>query len=310
MARWSSALASACASLFLVLFGLGVSPAFAQEAEACFTCHKDQNNILHTKHAVKGDGRTPWGSGKECSACHGSNPDHIKDPKANPQPVRFGQQYPAGPQNAACMSCHQGGSQMHWAGSAHDRTQVACSSCHSPHERADQVLVPATQAGVCYSCHKDVRAQTFQTSAHPIRQGLMSCSSCHQPHGSISETASLIKSSVNDTCYTCHAQLRGPFLWDHPPVRDNCGNCHNPHGSNNKPMLNARGPFLCQQCHVGQFHPSTLRSGAVIPGQELPRNAPGVSGNSGTAYLVGNNCANCHSKVHGSNHPSGNALTR
>ena len=32
----------------------------------------------------------------------------------------------------------------------------------------------------------------------------------------------LKEASVNDNCYKCHAEKRGPFLWEHPPVRENC----------------------------------------------------------------------------------------
>ena len=78
----------------------------------------------------------------------------------------------------------------------------------------------------------------------------MACSDCHNPHGSTGPTL-LVKNSVNETCYTCHAEKRGPFLWEHAPVVDNCTNCHTPHGSANAPLLKARAPWLCQDCHSG-----------------------------------------------------------
>ena len=34
--------------------------------------------------------------------------------------------------------------------------------------------------------------------------------------------AALKKDTVNDTCYTCHADQRGPFLWEHQPVSEDC----------------------------------------------------------------------------------------
>ena len=37
---------------------------------------------------------------------------------------------------------------------------------------------------------------------------------------------------LNDTCYDCHAEFRGPYLWEHAPVPEDCSNCHDPHGSN------------------------------------------------------------------------------
>ena len=64
-------------------------------------------------------------------------------------------------------------------------------------------------------------------------------------------------------------------------------------------MLSQRPPFLCQQCHGAQGHPS-------VPG--LPSGLPGSGTPSG--YLLASGCANCHSQVHGSNHPSGTWLTR
>ncbi len=42
---------------------------------------------------------------------------------------------------------------------------------------------------------------------------------------------------MNETCYTCHADKRGPFLWEHQPVNEDCTNCHTPHGSNITPLL-------------------------------------------------------------------------
>ena len=92
----------------------------------------------------------------------------------------------------------------------------------------------------------------------------MTCSSCHQPHGSVSEF-NLIRNTVNETCYTCHGDKRGPFLWEHPPARESCVECHNPHGANNPSLLKVRAPFLCQQCHSVSGHPSTLYSGSNIP---------------------------------------------
>jgi hypothetical protein len=63
-------------------------------------------------------------------------------------------------------------------------------------------------------------------------------------------------------------------------------------------MLKQRSPFLCQQCHQSQGHPA-------VPG--LPSALPG---GAPTATALAAGCANCHSQVHGSNHPSGSTLTR
>ncbi|MCC6193225.1 MAG: DmsE family decaheme c-type cytochrome [Burkholderiales bacterium] len=270
----------------------------------CTRCHDETEEfpvvaIAKTPHGVTADRRTPT-----CTSCHGESDAHVNRPpdsKVRPKPDRmFGKhsQTPAEDQSGACLTCHQrGGTHMNWAGSAHDRARVACSSCHVAHAERDQVTVKQTQAGVCFDCHKDQRAAMFRYSSHPLRSGSMACSSCHQPHGSVSDF-SLVRNTVNETCYTCHADKRGPFLWEHPPARENCGECHNPHGSNVPQMLKARGPYLCQQCHVAPQHPSSLYSGSNLP--------PNLAGDK----MLGQQCANCHSKVHGSNHPSGARLTR
>jgi DmsE family decaheme c-type cytochrome len=282
--------------------------------KTCVGCHQSQASIANTRHGGGDDARTPAGQGKACTACHGNASAHLQDPEKNRPAVRFGRGQDPLAQNESCLACHQGGTRVHWQGSAHDRTRVACSDCHSVHAARDQVLVQQTQAGVCFACHKEQRSQAFRFSAHPLRTGQMSCSSCHQPHGSVGEYA-LIRPRVNDTCYTCHADKRGPFLWEHPPSSQNCGECHQPHGSNNAPMLKVRGPFLCQQCHINAQHPSTAYTGAnlpTLPGSpgNPPRSPVYPGGAAAGDKMLGQNCMNCHPKVHGSNHPSGARFTR
>jgi hypothetical protein len=64
-------------------------------------------------------------------------------------------------------------------------------------------------------------------------------------------------------------------------------------------MLKARGPMLCQSCHSEAGHPSLA-----------PVAAAGLAGGQRSPYVLGQNCLNCHSQVHGSNHPSGSKLMR
>ena len=97
----------------------------------------------------------------------------------------------------------------------------------------------------CSQCHKNKRAEIWRTSHMPVREGKMTCSSCHNPHGSFGESL-LKEATVNDTCYKCHAEKRGPFLFEHAPVRESCTNCHDPHGSVNDFMLKISRPRLCQ----------------------------------------------------------------
>jgi DmsE family decaheme c-type cytochrome len=132
----------------------------------------------------------------------------------------------------------------------------------------------------------------------PVREGKMSCSSCHSPHGSIKNVKALrTGSSVVESCVSCHAEMRGPTLWDHAPVRENCTTCHDPHGSSNDRMLVVRMPMLCQRCHIATRHPATIYDKNAITVNKSNR-------------MFGRSCVNCHSNIHGSNHPSGQFFMR
>ena len=118
---------------------------------------------------------------------------------------------------------------------------------------------------------------------------------------------------ISDTCYNCHAEKRGPLLWEHLPVRENCLNCHTPHGSNQARLLTERPSFLCQDCHANSGHQSAILSGAQLnstkPG--LPYKVFPPTGAAVTNFRAfARGCVNCHSQIHGSNNPSGAYFTR
>jgi DmsE family decaheme c-type cytochrome len=274
---------------------------------SCTKCHDETEkypvlSIFKSKHAVMADTRTPFAD-QACVTCHGRSEEHLEKPAEGepraPADIGFGRRAatPALEQDTVCLRCHEGGRRMYWRGSAHEFQGVACASCHTVHTGQDPVLATAMQPEACFACHTDQRAQILRPSSHPIREGKVACSDCHDPHGSTGPKL-LTKGTVNETCYTCHAEKRGPFLWEHAPVREDCTLCHTPHGSVHAPLLKNRGPWLCQQCHLAQFHPSTAYSGTGLPG-----GAP-------AQQLLAKNCMNCHSQVHGSNHPSGVRKTR
>jgi DmsE family decaheme c-type cytochrome len=156
----------------------------------------------------------------------------------------------------------------------------------------------AAQIEGCTACHQAQHADLSKPSHHPLREDKMTCTSCHSPHGSTAP-AQLVKNTVTETCTTCHAQFRGPFLWEHQPVAEDCANCHDAHGSAQPALLKIRPPFLCQTCHEGAGHPSIVNTPQGLAG-----------GGSPSAFLLGGGCVNCHSQIHGSNHPSGRALMR
>ena len=105
-----------------------------------------------------------------------------------------------------------------------------------------------------------MRAKSLRTSHHPVREGLMTCASCHNPHDSTHAQDDLGELRATRCACECHTEKRGPFLWEHAPVRENCLNCHDPHGSNHDKLLVSQQPWLCQRCHANTRHPGTFYS--------------------------------------------------
>ena len=201
------------------------------------------------------------------------------------------------------MDCHQKDVSLAWTGSTHERNDTGCAGCHSVHTATDPVELRSGQAEVCFSCHRQQRADSMKPSAHPLRTdqpvrvAAMVCTDCHSPHASVS--AGLLKrATLNELCFDCHAEFRGPVLFDHAPVSEDCSLCHQPHGSNHPALLTRRPPLLCQSCHSQRGHPSISFTDGSLPG-----------GNP-SAMVLGRSCMNCHTKIHGSNHPSGYNLMR
>ena len=272
---------------------------FVNSSEKCVECHEEYiRTFAQTRH-----GRTlPSG---DCEACHGPMSKHLDAPRKKPAlVVSFTKTAGLTPDNKAsiCLQCHQGGVQIYWKMSSHAAADNTCINCHDIMSMDDPVLNKNTQIKVCFTCHKDKRAQLYRRSRHPMLEGKVVCSDCHNPHGSAGPNQ-LKQNSVVETCYQCHAEKRGPFLVEHEPARESCVICHDPHGSSNPRMLKVREPFLCQQCHSESYHPSTLYSGNDLPDPDDPSQVP-------AQQILGRSCTNCHVYVHGTNHPSGQRLTR
>src|SRR5262245_2400261 len=255
-----------------------------REGKVCANCHANATLVWAGKHGTKADARTPISVG--CAMCHGDPTEHLKSP-TNPMPRRFSKMRSA-EKNEICTTCHQGRARIHWAGSAHEPHDVACSSCHKLHAAYDPARDKLTQSDVCFACHKEQRVQINRPSRHPIREGMVACSDCHNPHGTVGP-AMVVRDNINDTCYACHMEKRGPFVRTHQPVQENCALCHNPHGTTAPNLLRQRAPFLCQQCHEPTSHRGQVAT---------------LTGTSTSASTLARGCLNCHTNIHGTNNPS------
>ena len=274
-------------------------------ADTCLSCHEDDVTlaVFRTPHGVPGDPQSPFGHGQlQCEACHGPGDAHsgrVRRGQERPPILSFSDTYASEPavENDMCLACHNDDVGFGWHDGSHSNDEVACADCHSSHAARDPVLQTSTQPEVCYDCHQLQRSESMKAFAHPFFEGKMDCASCHAPHGD-TVASNFARQTLNDTCYQCHAEKRGPYVWEHAPVAEDCALCHAPHGSNHAGMLTQRGPLLCQGCHSQAGHPS------------IALDADGLPGGAPSQYLLGQNCMNCHTQVHGSNHPSGSKLMR
>jgi DmsE family decaheme c-type cytochrome len=278
----------------------------AWSAEDCQTCHDKAANptFLHTKHA---------GLEQSCATCHDNVAEHFKSQTAGAEgPIPTLKGKTSQQINETCLGCHERANQASFLSSMHARRNVACTSCHSVHNfKSDRAqLKTRNDADTCYTCHQTQRAKSMRTSHHPVREGKMACSSCHNPHEGV--RPKMVKAdSVNELCYTCHAEKRGPFLFDHAPVREDCVSCHEPHGSNHSRMLTQKAPNLCWNCHLtgsGHFGSGdnfSTEKGVQVAPPGAPAGFPTVN-----SRFIERSCRTCHVKIHGTNHPSGAYFVR
>jgi len=266
--------------------------------ETCATCHESEGKSLNaTLHGKAQNVRTPAGrTGQACETCHGPGQKHVDSGKK--EDIRRFTAMSARDVNGTCLTCHSKGAHADWNGSMHDARNVSCATCHSVHnpksEKAQLKTVTATQT--CETCHKQEAMKVRKSGHMPVREGKMECTSCHSPHGSNNVRMLKVGNTINEACATCHAEKRGPYLWEHAAGRENCASCHDPHGSNNDRMLVAKAPMLCQRCHISSRHPATIYDGAQLA--------------NASNRIVGRACVNCHAQIHGSNHPAGAQFLR
>ena len=271
---------------------IGIPGAKRVGSDTCATCHTDvAKNFQHAYHSQQG---------VQCEDCHGNGSLHVEGGGDTSKIVLL-QKRSSADANGVCLSCHaQDRGTRHWATGIHAANGVRCTDCHEIHASSvkaahDTTRFDTTTGGAlrvasispetntmvqsrsvtneaCLKCHQTQKAQLSMPYHHPLREGKMSCVDCHDAHGGRAGN-NLRTANVNELCLSCHAQYRGPFAYQHPPVTESCMNCHNAHGSPNTNLLTLSEPALCLQCHAGHHN------GASLPLVER--------------------CTNCHGSIHG-----------
>jgi predicted CXXCH cytochrome family protein len=87
---------------------------------------------------------------------------------------------------------------------------------------------------------------------HRVNEGLVQCSDCHNVHGTTTIRQVRTLPNGDAVCFKCHADKRGPFVYEHVPVKtEGCSSCHTPHGSTNPRLLRVSTVnLMCLQCHT------------------------------------------------------------
>ena len=267
-------------------------------SETCRLCHEDLGGAFRNNPhfsidtgASKAVRSQEW-KGRACEGCHGPGQTHMEAAEAkhifmyggsarNPAPP------PAERITEQCLKCHAG--DLTHSGrlfASHGRSQISCTRCHTVHQAVRRPLLALEPNDLCQKCHLSVRAEFTRPYHHKLPEGAMACVDCHNPHGELPPRQLRRVSANESACLKCHGDKRGPFPFEHAPVRlGKCTTCHEPHGSMNPRMLvRHEQRFLCLECHTG----ATQTLGITPPAFHDLR-SPRFQ-----------NCTICHSKVHGS----------
>ena len=293
----------------LLIMGVGLTgysadpPADYVGSETCKECHEaSYTDFAAGRHGTDNDPKTP-ASRMGCESCHGPGSRHAESEDPS-EIINWSSKSAADVRlfNSKCISCHYAGKTALWSGGSHESRGMACTDCHRIHQNKNDNLLIGDLTSTCTDCHKKVKSEVLRMSHHPIKENKIECTDCHNPHGTIADKL-INAQTIPSKCYECHAEKRGPHLWPHMPAIEDCLTCHTPHGSSHSPLLKTKMPYLCQRCHSNDGHAGELQARTV--------------GNKGlTVYQASRNrlfyrsCTNCHSRIHGSNHPSGNGLLR
>ncbi len=255
-------------------------------ADTCKTCHED----IYNKHFAGTPHYSLITKGKHgCEDCHGPGSAHVEGGGDVSKIVTF-KNMSMQDSSKLCLTCHAGSTEhANFLRSTHATNDIGCLSCHSPHNaKVQRSLLRDSQPQLCYGCHTEQKAEFSRPFRHRVNQGLIQCSDCHNVHGTTTARQLRTSSAQDIVCVKCHTDVKGPFVYEHVPVKsEGCMSCHMPHGSTNPRMLKvSQVNVLCLQCHT-------------LAMSNVPSQPPvGPAHNQSQKYQA---CTMCHAFIHGSN---------
>lgn len=276
--------------------------------ESCVDCHearvKSWSASKHAAYVTKVVDK----SDDSCEYCHGAASEHV-DADDHDKILHFPAMSGVTVRRTTelCVTCHKAVTDKpHWQGNTHAMSGVSCVDCHQFHAddsrpyllkeaavhvtnnaafRYDAKHPTTNQAinGACMNCHTQQQSQARMPSHHPLFEDRVSCTDCHDVHKSTEPNLLPDGKDMSETCFKCHTNKRGPFIFEHEPMRsggigDSCMTCHRPHGSPNQKLAVTNGRSMCTQCHSDINQDTNHKS------------RPGNCWQSG-----------CHGDIHGSN---------
>ena len=272
-------------------------------SDTCKLCHEEiYNRFVKTPHYAVETNRSRGWAAMACESCHGPGAKHAEstDVKDIQQPAKMA----LAEANGTCLGCHRNNNtNVGRILAGHAKDSVGCSECHTVHGTGGKPLLVKRAADInaqCANCHLSVWASFQKPYKHRLPEGAMSCTNCHNPHSSTMPQTMRVAFGNEPTCFQCHSDKRGPFVFEHAPVRfEGCMACHEPHGSANPRMLTRHEVRLvCLECHANNPPPPAAVAGTnSVHLNNLGQIPPAFHDLRSPRYQ---NCTVCHVKVHGS----------
>ncbi len=278
-------------------------PAGYVGSDTCQGCHDDiYKAFQRNPHRAVETAKKYKFQTMACESCHGPGAKHAET--TSPSDIINPSKLAPAKTDQTCLKCHLNApTHVGRINGGHARNQVSCTACHQVHQGPDNLRPRRASATneMCAKCHTSIWAEFQKPHHHPLPEGAMSCVDCHNPHGGQAPGRNQRFIAANEpSCFRCHTNLRGPYTFEHAPVKlEGCQTCHMPHGSANPRMLvRHEVRFVCLECHANASVP--LRGPAANGAAQVDA----VGGIPPAFHNLSNprfrNCTVCHVKIHGS----------